>query len=230
MRYAVTLVLTLAAVAALIFAMPWKRAQAASDVGRGVPTTLPANLRQATFAAGCFWGVEEYFRHVPGVVSTAVGYSGGHTKNPTYQEVCTDLTGHAESVLVTFDPAKVSYAELLDGFWTCHDPTTVNRQGPDVGTQYRSVIFYHDAEQEKAARASMKEVDDAHVFSSRIVTEIVPAAPFYPAEAYHQQYMEKTGGVCHTGPAVVHTELAKKAAAERERAGEKKDAGAAMPG
>jgi peptide-methionine (S)-S-oxide reductase len=178
-------------------------------------TTLPGNLQQATFAAGCFWGVEESFRHVKGVVATAVGYSGGHTVNPTYQDVCTDLTGHAEAVLVTFDPAQVSYAELLDAFWTCHDPTTKDRQGPDYGTQYRSVIFYHTPEQEKLARASLKEVEGAKFFKNKIVTEIVPATPFYKAEDYHQQYLVKTGGECHVGPATVTTKLAKEAAAAR---------------
>lgn len=179
------------------------------------PTTLPANAQQATFAAGCFWGVEESFRHVKGVVATQVGYTGGRTANPTYEDVCTDLTGHAESVLVTYDPSEVSYAELLDAFWTCHDPTTRNRQGPDFGTQYRSVIFFHTPEQEKLARASLKEVEEAKFFKNKIVTEIVPATTFYKAEEYHQQYMAKNGGVCHVGPATVTTKLAKEAAAAR---------------
>ena len=168
-------------------------------------------MKKATFAAGCFWGVEETFRHVPGVVATRVGYTGGHTDNPTYHDVCTDLTGHAEAVEVTYDPAKISYAELLDAFWTCHDPTTMNSQGPDFGTQYRSAIFYHDADQEKIAKESLKEVADSHVFKHKIVTEIVPAGKFYKAEEYHQEYFEKNGGVCHTGVAVVHTSLAAKA-------------------
>ncbi len=174
-----------------------------------LPATIPANLRQATFAAGCFWGVEETFRHVKGVTSTTVGYTGGHTKDATYEDVCTDLTGHAESVLVTYDPSQVTYEQLLDTFWSSHDPTTKDRQGPDFGTQYRSVIFYHDADQEKAARASLKEVDDSHIFKAKIVTEIVAAGTFYPAEDYHQQYLAKNGGTCHTGPAEVHTQLAK---------------------
>lgn len=177
----------------------------------------PKQYKQATFAAGCFWGVEAAFRRVKGVVATEVGFSGGHTKDPTYPDVCTDATGHAESVLVTYDPAKVSYAELLDAFWTCHDPTTVNSQGPDFGTQYRSVIFYHDAEQADVARASLKEVQDSGVFHGRIVTEIVPAGPFYKAEEYHQQYFEKQGlpAVCHKGIVKVHTRLAQVAAQRR---------------
>jgi peptide-methionine (S)-S-oxide reductase len=178
-------------------------------------TTMPGNVQQATFAAGCFWGVEEQFRHVKGVLATAVGYTGGHTVNPTYKEVCTDLTGHAEAVLVTYDPTQVSYAELLDAFWTAHDPTTKDRQGPDFGSQYRSAIFFHTPEQEQIARASLKEVDAAKFFKNKIVTEITAAAPFYKAEEYHQQYMLKTGGICHIGPATVTTKLAKEAAAAR---------------
>jgi peptide methionine sulfoxide reductase msrA/msrB len=192
-----------------------------------VPSTRPTDpafgpylYRKATFAGGCFWGTESAFRHVPGVISTAVGYSGGTTKNPTYEEVCTHLTGHAESVLVTYDPTQVSYAELLDAFWTCHDPTTVDRQGPDIGSSYRSVIFYHDADQERIAKASMKEVNDSGVFKYPIVTQIVPEAPFYRAEEYHQQYFEKQGSgtFCHIGPVKVHTKLAEQAAAERKAA------------
>ena len=174
-------------------------------------------LKKATFAAGCFWGVEAAFRHIQGVASTAVGYCGGHTENPTYKKVCTGATGHAEAVLVEFDPAQVSYAELLDAFWTCHDPTTPNRQGPDVGTQYRSVIFYHDEEQKKLAIASMNEVEGTKVFRRKIVTEIAPAMTFYPAEDYHQQYFEKQGmgQSCHVGPAQVRTTFAAQAAEER---------------
>jgi peptide-methionine (S)-S-oxide reductase len=176
-----------------------------------------AKVKKATFAAGCFWGVEASFRKLNGVVSTAVGYSGGHTKDPTYHDVCGDTTGHAEAVLVTYDPTKVTYSELLDAFWTCHDPTTANRQGPDVGSQYRSVIFYHDAEQEQAAKASLKEVDESGVFKRKIVTQIVPAAHFYSAEEYHQQYFEKQGTAesCHVGVADVHTKLAAEAAKSR---------------
>jgi peptide-methionine (S)-S-oxide reductase len=207
--------LCLSTVTLLLAMFAWKRpVQAAGTAAH--PTTLPDNARQATFAAGCFWGVEETLRHIPGVLATSVGYTGGRTKAPTYKEVCTDLTGHAEAVLVTYDPAKVSYAELLDAFWSCHDPTTKDRQGPDFGTQYRSVIFYHDAEQEKAAKASLKEIEGRKLFPSKIVTEIVAAGPFYDAEDYHQQYFAKNGGVCHSGPVTVHTQLAKAAAAARE--------------
>jgi peptide-methionine (S)-S-oxide reductase len=152
----------------------------------------------ATFAAGCFWGVEDAFRQVDGVTKTTVGYTGGTAKNPSYQEVCTGRTGHAEAVEVEFDPAKVSYLQLLAVFWKSHDPTTMNRQGPDVGTQYRSAIFYHDAEQEAEARASKAELEKEHVFKRPIVTEIVPAGDFYRAEDYHQQYFEKQGiRSCH---------------------------------
>jgi peptide-methionine (S)-S-oxide reductase len=193
---------------------------AAPAITAPASTATNAKTEQATFSAGCFWGVEATFRKVSGVVATEVGYSGGHTVNPTYEDVCTDQTGHAESVLVTYDPAKVSYAELLDAFWTCHDPTTLNSQGPDFGTQYRSVIFYHNAEQERLAKASLAEVQNSGVFSGKIVTEIVPAGPFYPAEEYHQRYFEKQGtaATCHVGIATVHTKLAADAAAMRQTA------------
>ncbi|MFY9802854.1 MAG: peptide-methionine (S)-S-oxide reductase MsrA [Candidatus Acidiferrales bacterium] len=152
----------------------------------------------ATFAAGCFWGVEDAFRQVDGVTKTTVGYTGGTTKGPSYKDVCTGRTGHAEAVEVEFDPAKVSYLQLLAVFWKSHDPTTPNRQGPDVGTQYRSAIFYHDAEQEAEARASKAELEKQHVFKRPIVTEITPASEFYRAEDYHQQYFEKQGiRSCH---------------------------------
>jgi peptide-methionine (S)-S-oxide reductase len=151
------------------------------------------HMEKAIFAAGCFWGVEAAFRQVKGVVSTAVGYMGGTLKNPTYQDVCTDRTGHAEAVEVVYDPAQVSYDELLKVFWENHDPTTLNRQGPDVGTQYRSAIFFDTPEQEAAAKASKEELEKAHVFKRPIVTEIVPATEFWKAEEYHQQYLEKRG-------------------------------------
>ena len=147
----------------------------------------------ATFAAGCFWGVEAAFRQVPGVTATRVGYTGGTTTNPTYKQVCTDRTGHAEAVEVSYDPARVSYDDLLRVFWETHDPTQRNRQGPDIGTQYRSAIFYHDAEQEAAARASKERLERSGVHKRPIVTEIVPAQTFYQAEDYHQQYLEKRG-------------------------------------
>ncbi len=149
------------------------------------------SYEKATFGAGCFWGVEADFRDIPGVVDTAVGYEGGTLENPTYHDVCTDRTGHAEVVEVTFDPARVSYGTLLDFFWKLHNPTTKNRQGPDVGTQYRSVIFFHSTEQEAAAKAS-KQAAQAQ-FQNPIVTEIVPAQTFYRAEDYHQQYLAKRG-------------------------------------
>ncbi|HEV2348955.1 MAG TPA: peptide-methionine (S)-S-oxide reductase MsrA [Terriglobia bacterium] len=153
-------------------------------------------MDKATFAAGCFWGVESAFREVPGVADASCGYTGGTTQNPTYREVCTGRTGHAEAVEVTFDTAKVSYVELLDAFWSLHDPTTPNRQGPDVGTQYRSAIFFHSPAQEAAARASKEKAQSR--FRRPIVTEIMPASAFFRAEEYHQRYFEKQGlASCH---------------------------------
>ena len=152
----------------------------------------------ATFGAGCFWGVELTFQKTKGVTSTSVGYSGGTTHNPTYEEVCTGRSGHAEVVQVEFDPSIVSYEELLDVLWGCHDPTTLNRQGPDRGTQYRSAIYYHSPEQEAAAMASKAKADKSGRFSSPIVTEITSASEYYMAEDYHQKYLEKRGmGSCH---------------------------------
>ncbi len=146
-------------------------------------------MEKALFGAGCFWGVEETFRGVDGVVETAVGYSGGTLKNPTYHNVCTGRTGHAEVVEVRFDPSRVSYEQLLKVFWGCHDPTTMNRQGPDIGTQYRSALFFRSPEQEAAARAS--KAAEQQRTQREIVTEIKPAKAFYMAEDYHQQYVEK---------------------------------------
>lgn len=151
------------------------------------------NTRKATFAAGCFWGVEETFRHLEGVVNTTVGYTGGTSPNPTYKQVCTGKTGHAEAVLVEYNPDVISYEQLLQAFWKCHDPTQVNRQGPDVGTQYRSVIFYHDEQQRKLAEASKKNLEKSGRFVRPVATRIVPVEPFYKAEEYHQQYLEKNG-------------------------------------
>lgn len=148
---------------------------------------------KATFGAGCFWGVEATFRNTEGVTATAVGYLGGSTANPTYEQVCTGRTLHAEVVEVEFDPAKVSYEKLLEVFWDCHDPTTLNRQGPDVGTQYRSAIFYHSPEQKAAAEASKEKRQASGKHRRPIVTEITPAATFFRAEEYHQQYLEKRG-------------------------------------
>lgn len=155
-------------------------------------------MAKATFAAGCFWGVEATFRQIPGVSATRVGYTGGEMKNPTYKDVCTDRTGHAEAVEVDYDADKVSYDDLLNVFWENHDPTQLNRQGPDFGKQYRSAIFYHTPEQEQAARASKQAIEESNRFSRPIVTQIVPAATFYEAEDYHQQYLEKRGlAHCH---------------------------------
>jgi peptide-methionine (S)-S-oxide reductase len=155
-------------------------------------------MAKAIFAAGCFWGVEEAFRQVKGVTATTVGYTGGKSKNPTYKDVCSDATGHAEAVEVEFDPKQVSYDQLLSVFWQSHDPTTLNRQGPDVGTQYRSAIFYEDAEQEAAARKSKVALEKSGLFKRPIVTEIKPASEFWRAEDYHQQYFEKRGiKSCH---------------------------------
>ena len=150
-------------------------------------------MAKATFAAGCFWGVEAAFRQVEGVTATRVGYTGGKLVTPTYQDVCTDRTGHAEAVEVEYDPAKISYDQLLDIFWENHDPTQLNRQGPDWGTQYRSAIFFQSPEQEQAARASKARLEKSGRFMGSIVTEIVPATTFYQAEDYHQQYLEKRG-------------------------------------
>ena len=150
-------------------------------------------MAKATFAAGCFWGVEEAFRQVPGVTATKVGYTGGSVKHPTYHDVCTGRTGHAEAVDVEYDPSKVTYEQLLEVFWNRHDPTQLNRQGPDVGTQYRSVIFFHSPEQEAAARASKEKLQASGRHRRPIVTEIMPASDFHLAEEYHQQYLAKRG-------------------------------------
>src|SRR6187549_3445503 len=161
------------------------------QVGRGTPLIAQAGHELAAFAAGCFWGVEDAFRHVPGVTATAVGYTGGHTPDPTYERVCAHDTGHAETVLVEFDPKRVSYARLLDIFFQIHDPTTLNRQGPDYGDQYRSAIFTLSAAQEQAARAAVTRAQKQQ--SQQIVTQVSPLRPFYRAEDYHQQYAERTG-------------------------------------
>lgn len=152
----------------------------------------------ATFGAGCFWGVEVTFRNTPGVKDVIVGYLGGTLSNPTYKDVCTGRTGHAEVVQVEYDPAEVTYDKLLDVFWENHDPTTLNRQGPDVGTQYRSAVFYHSAEQKRLAEESKKQLEASGRFRRPIVTEITEASTFYPAEDYHQRYLEKRGlATCH---------------------------------
>src|SRR5690242_3339680 len=158
-----------------------------------VMTTTAATSKKATFGAGCFWGTEVTFRNVPGVINATSGYMGGTLENPSYEDVCTDKTGHAEVVEVEYDPSQVSYEQLLDAFWENHDPTTRNRQGPDVGTQYRSAIFYYDDAQRDAALASKAALDRSGRFKRPIVTEIEPASTFYRAEDYHQRYLEKHG-------------------------------------
>ena len=157
-----------------------------------------SQLEKATFGAGCFWGVEVAFRQVPGVVSATVGYLGGNLPNPTYEDVCTGRTGHAEVVEVSYDPERVSYDDLLNVFWSSHDPTTLNRQGPDRGTQYRSAIFYHNEAQKAVATASKERWSSAKRFANPIITEITPASAFYRGEEYHQRYLEKRGlASCH---------------------------------
>jgi peptide-methionine (S)-S-oxide reductase len=152
----------------------------------------------ATFGAGCFWGIEAAFRRVPGVLDAAAGYSGGRTENPTYQDVCTDTTGHAEVVQVTFDPEKLSYDQLLNVFWTIHDPTQVNRQGPDYGKQYRTAIFFHSPEQEATAKKSKLALEASGKLRRPVATEVTPAGTFWRAEEYHQRYLEKRGAAsCH---------------------------------
>jgi peptide-methionine (S)-S-oxide reductase len=157
------------------------------------------DLQTATFGAGCFWGVESNFRQIPGVVDARVGYLGGTLENPTYEDVCTDRTGHAEVVQVTYDPSRVTYDQLLDAFWKLHDPTQLNRQGPDHGTQYRSAIFFHTPEQAESAIRSKEKLDGSGRYKRPIVTEITAASKFYPAEDYHQRYFEKRGiaPTCH---------------------------------
>ncbi len=162
-----------------------------------VPETAAAATETATFAAGCFWGVEHKLGKITGVLATVVGYTGGKTVNPTYEEVCSDRTGHAEAVQVTFDPKRVSYADLVRRFFEIHDPTQVDRQGPDQGTQYRSAVFTHGEAQREAARKVMDEVERSGKFKKRLATELVPASAFYKAEEYHQKYFEKHGVVCY---------------------------------
>ena len=171
--------------------------KASADRGSGSRDGLPESAERATFAAGCFWGVEASFREIEGVLKTTVGYTGGTVVAPSYEQVCSDSTGHAEAVEVWFDPSKVTYGDLLHTFWEVHDPTSRNRQGWDFGSQYRSAVFFGDAEQERQAIASRDE-RQANL-SKEIVTQIVPAPDFYDAEDYHQRYFEKHGGaVCAT--------------------------------
>ena len=156
-------------------------------------------MEKATFAAGCFWGVQAEFDKIEGVTASRVGYTGGHTQEPTYREVCSGTTGHAEACELTFDPATVSFEELLRAFWELHDPTTPDRQGPDIGTQYRSAVFFHSEEQERIVKASIAELEEKSVFPDKIVTQVAPATTFWDAEDYHQKYIEKRGGLgsCH---------------------------------
>ena len=158
-----------------------------------VTTINNEKMDTATFANGCFWCTEAIFEELKGVVSAVSGYTGGHTENPTYKEVCNGTTGHAECIQITFDPSIISYDELLEVFWKTHDPTTLNRQGNDIGTQYRSAIFYHSEEQKQKAAHYKKELDESGAWSNPIVTEISPFTIFYPAENYHQQYFEVNG-------------------------------------
>ncbi len=164
-----------------------------NEISEETMNTEDKTLEKATFGAGCFWGIEAAYRQIEGVKSTQVGYLGGTFDNPTYSDVCNDNTGHAEVVEVQFDPSKVSYEMLLNVFWESHDPTTLNRQGPDIGTQYRSAIFYHSREQKEKAELSMEEMDNSGEFKNKIVTEITEASTFFVAEEYHQQYLEKRG-------------------------------------
>jgi peptide-methionine (S)-S-oxide reductase len=151
------------------------------------------DMEKATFAAGCFWHIQDIFSRIEGVIETSAGYTGGLTNNPSYSDVCSGITGHAEAVEVTYDPSKISYSKLLEIFWVIHDPTTLNRQGPDIGSQYRSVVFFHNPEQERLARQSIEQLNDSGRFKRPIVTEIAPASTFFKAEEYHQHYIKKKG-------------------------------------
>jgi peptide-methionine (S)-S-oxide reductase len=188
---------------------------------RALSTTAPppttAKAQQAMFSAGCFWGVEQKFHSVDGVLLTRVGFAGGHLDHPTYKDLCSGMSGHAETVQVTFDPARISYAEVLDAFWTCHDPTKLNITGAEHGEPERSIIFFFNSNQRQTAEASRDEVDASGEFKSRIRTEILPAGAFFPAEEYHQQYLAKLGqaAVCSSGEREIHTKLAAHMAAQR---------------
>jgi len=203
MIIAVAIVIT-----SLIFGDAMRKQNLPAVENRKMNQLNPQELRKypkATFAAGCFWHVETSFRQVPGVLSTQVGYTGGHLKNPTYKQVCTGRTGHAEAVQIVYDPNQVSYEKLLDVFWSIHDPTTINRQGPDIGTQYRAAIFYHTPEQRQAAIKSKEQLAKSGRITGRIVTQIEQAREFYRAEEYHQRYFEKQGlATCH--PSLTMTE------------------------
>jgi peptide-methionine (S)-S-oxide reductase len=192
----------LSAIALLAVLVIWSAAgQRPSPSTKPAAQEVPLRTEKATFAAGCFWGVEDTFRKIPGVVNTQVGYAGGWTESPTYKQVCTDRTGHAEAVQIEYDPAKVNYQTLLEVFFENHDPTTRNRQGPDFGSQYRSAIYFHSAEQERLAKAEKEKRDHSGDYVGPITTEIVAAGPFHKAEEYHQRYYEKQGVSysCHFG-------------------------------
>ena len=185
----------------LLGTAPFVRAAAPARGAEQTATVTEGHgaVEQAIFAAGCFWGVESLFRQVKGVVNVTVGYTGGTVPNPTYEQVCSHKTGHAEAALVEYDPAQVSYEQLLEVFWNNHNPTTPNRQGPDRGSQYRSAVFYRTPAQRAAAKAMKDRLEQSHRFDAPIVTEIVPATEFYRAEESHQRYFEKNGGgQCHT--------------------------------
>lgn len=198
---AATPILAIGVIATIFFSSNWKEKTMASNVpatNTSGKVDAETKLETATFGAGCFWGVEAAFRQIKGVKSTAVGYLGGTMENPSYKDVCTGRTGHAEVVQVEFDPSQVTYEELLEVFWSNHNPTTLNRQGPDYGTQYRSAIFYHSPQQKTAAEATKEKHSASKRFRDPIVTEITPASEFYIAEDYHQQYLEKRGlSSCH---------------------------------
>jgi peptide-methionine (S)-S-oxide reductase len=197
MERLVVIILVMVGIAALALGIQEVRGDESptgpASTGHSEPTEEDADMAKATFGAGCFWGVEAAFRKTPGVTSTQVGFMGGSVENPTYKQVCYEDTGHAEVVEVTYDPEQVSYESLLKTFWDVHDPTQVNRQGPDVGDQYRTVIFYHTPEQKEAAEQSKAELEESGKYSRPIATQIEPAEEFYRAEEYHQQYLEKKG-------------------------------------
>jgi methionine-S-sulfoxide reductase len=180
------------AIAAALFGLVLSAPAFAAE--RSVPATGARATETATLAAGCFWGTEEFFRKIPGVLETRVGYTGGHLRNPTYDDTSAGTTGHAESVEIKFDPSKVDYAQLLTLFFKMHDPTTLNRQGNDVGTQYRSAIFFHGDKQRETAQALMAKIDRSGAWKAKLTTELAPASTFYPAEAYHQHYLVKHPG------------------------------------
>lgn len=180
------------------FHLPSRAANVTGSTMGELPQERNENMELATFGAGCFWGVEATFRRLPGVTATMVGYTGGELAQPTYQQVCTDRTGHAEAVQIEFDPQQISYEKLLDVFFANHDPTQLNRQGPDFGSQYRSAVFYHNDAQRQSAESTIARFEQSSRIGRPIVTQVIPASPFWKAEDYHQQYLEKRGlDNCH---------------------------------